>query len=179
MAKRLYGRRYAQAVFELALQSKELDKWQSDLQKIAGLTRDAEIMALLEAPKLRFEDKVKLLQEKLPGVSPLALNLAYLLASKNRLAIATSIADDYQSLLNDYRGIVETEVTTAVTLTDDEKKEFKERIKTLLGKEIVLKTRVDPNLVGGIVVRAGGKLIDGSARSRLLNLKKQLVGVRS
>lgn len=179
MAKRLYGRRYAQAVFEIALQTKELDKWQADLRKIAGLTEDAEVMALLEAPKLRFDDKVKLLQEKLRGVSSLALNLAYLLVSRNRLGIAPGIADDYERLYNSYKGIEEAEVTTAVTLTDDEKKEFKESIKTLFGKEIVLKTKVDPNLVGGIVVRAGGKLIDGSTRSRLLSLKKELVGVTS
>lgn len=179
MARKLYARRYAQAVFEIALERKELEKWQSDLKEIARLGDDAEVMALLEAPKLHLEDKVKLLKAKLSSVSPLALNLVYLLVAKNRLGVISEVAEEYERLLNSYRGIEEAEVTTVVPLTDDERLNLKESIKAIVGKEIVLKTEVDPNLVGGIVVRVGGKLIDGSTRSRLLALRKELAGIAS
>jgi F-type H+-transporting ATPase subunit delta len=179
VAKRLYAGRYAQAVFEIALERKELDKWQSDLKQIASLGEDAEVMALLEAPKLHFDDKAKLLREKLRSVSPLALNLVYLLVAKNRLDVISELAEEYRRLLNSYRGIEEAEVTTVVLLSDDEKLNLKESIKAIVGKDIVLKTEVDPNLIGGIVVRVGGKLIDGSTRSRLLTLRKELAGVGS
>ncbi len=179
MAKRVFARRYAQAVFEIALERKELDKWQSDLRKIASLGKDAEVITLLQTPRLSFHDKAKLLAEKLRGINPLALNLVYLLVARDKLDVISGIAEEYETLLNEYRGIAEAEVTTVVPLTDDEKLNLKESIKAIVGKEIVLKTEVDPNLIGGIVVRVGGKLIDGSTRSRLLALKKELVGVGS
>ncbi len=179
MARRVYARRYAQAVIEIALEREELDKWQSDLREIASLRGDTEIMELLQAPRIHFEDKAKLLAERLPGINPLALNLVYLLVARNRLGVISEVAEEYERLLNSYRGIEEAEVTAAVPLTDGEKQKFKESIKALIGKEIVLKTQVDPNLIGGIVIRVGGKLIDASTRSRLLALKKELVGVGS
>ena len=75
MATRAYAKRYSQAVFEIAVERNELDRWQSDLTKIASLGDNAELTALLETPKLPFEDKVKLLSEHLSDINPLALNL--------------------------------------------------------------------------------------------------------
>ena len=77
MARKAYARRYAQAVFEMALEAKELDKWQSDLRRIASLTDNDALIAFLEIPKISFDDKARLLSEQLEDISPLALNLAY------------------------------------------------------------------------------------------------------
>ena len=79
MAKRVHAKRYSQAVFEIALETKELDRWQSDLRKIATLSEDARFIAWLESPKFHFDDKTSLLSEQLVDINPLALNLAYLL----------------------------------------------------------------------------------------------------
>ena len=176
MARRFYSKRYSQAVFEIALEKQELDSWQSDLRKIASLSQDATFIALLQSPRLRFEDKAKLLAELLSDINPLALNLVYLLVDRGRLDTAGEIADEYQQLVDSYRGIEQAEVTTAMPLSDEDRLKLARRLGAVVGKEVVLKSEVDSSLIGGIVVRIGGKLVDGSTRSQLQALKRELVG---
>jgi F-type H+-transporting ATPase subunit delta len=174
VAKRVYARRYGRAVFEIALERKELDRWQVDLEEIAALGDNAAFMALIENPKFGFEKKEKLLAKLLGDVNPLARNLVYLLVSRGRLAMIGEIAEDYHRLLDSYRGIEHAEVVTAVPLDAKEKKKLEEHLGKVVGKKIVLETSVDPGLVGGMIARVGGKLLDGSTRSQLLALKKEL-----
>ena len=174
MAKRGYAKRYSQAVFEIALERKELDKWQADLRKIASLGDDATIVAWFESPKFHFDVKAKLLSEQLGDINPLALNLAYLLIARGRLSMAGDIADEYQRLLDSYRGIEQAEVTTAVPLDDEDKTRLTERLSAVVGKKVVLKPQVDSSLLGGIIARIGYRLLDGSTSSRLLALKREL-----
>ncbi len=174
MAKRFYARRYSQAVFNIALEKKELDRWQSDLRRIASLGENAALVAWFESPKLHFDDKAKLLSERLGDINPLALNLACLLVTRGRLGMIGDIADEYQHLLDDYRGIEQAEVTTAIPLDDKDKLRLEERLGIVVGKKVVLKTEVDTSLIGGIIARIGDKLIDGSTRSKLEALKREL-----
>jgi F-type H+-transporting ATPase subunit delta len=180
VAKRIYARRYSQAVFNIALERKELDKWQADLKKMAALGRDAAFIALMENPKFGFDKKKELLSRLLDDVNPLALNLVYLLASRGSLNMVGDIADDYHRRLDDYRGIEHAEVVTAVPLGDEEKRRLEEHLGVVVGKKVVLTASVDPRLIGGMVARVGGKLLDGSVRSRLMALKSEIAsgGVR-
>jgi len=174
MAKKSFARRYSQAVFEIALEKNQLDKWQSDLGKVAALGGDAELITLLENPKIHFEAKAKLLAKALGDINPLALNLVYLLVSRGRFNMVGDIADEYQRLLDSYRGVEQAEVTTAIELDDKERRKLEERLEEVVGKKVVVKPRVDPSVLGGIVARVGGKLLDGSTRSKLVALKKTL-----
>lgn len=174
MAKKTYARRYSQAVFNIARERNELDKWQSDLRKIVTLGDDAKFIALLENPKVRFEDKAELLSKVLGEVNPLALNLVYLLVTKGRLGMVADIADEYRRLLDSYRGIEQAEVTTAIELDDEDRRRLEERLGAVVGKKVVVKPKVDPSVLGGVVARIGDKLLDGSTRSRLMALKKAL-----
>ena len=176
MARRFYARRYAQAVFEIAREKKELDRWRSDLDKIAALGEDATVVAILGNPKVSFEDKARLLSERLKGVNPLALNLVYLLVTRGRIAMLGDIADEYQRLLDSHHGIERAEVTTAVALDDNEKRKLAEQLGAVVGKKVVLETRVDKSLIGGMVARVGGKLLDGSTLSQLTAMRKILAG---
>jgi len=178
MARRVYARRYAQAVFEIALETKELDRWQSALRKIIRLVEDAILIAFVESPKIHFDDKARLLSEQLNGVNPLALNLVYLLAARGRLSMIGDIADDYQRLLDDYRGIEPAEVVTAIPLAEEDKPRLTEHLSAVAGKKVVIKSKVDPSVIGGFIARIGGKLLDGSTRSKLAALKKELVRTR-
>jgi len=176
MARKAYAKRYSQAVFEIALETKELDKWQSDLRKIVGIVGDAAFMALLESPKFHFADKARLLSERLEGINPLALNLVLLLVTRGRLDIIGDIADEYQRLLDSYRGIEQAEVMAAIPLSDEDKLKLAEHLGAIVGKKVVLKSEVDSRLIGGIVARIGGKLLDGSTRSKLVALRRELAG---
>jgi F-type H+-transporting ATPase subunit delta len=176
MPRKAYARRYAQAVFEMALEKKELEQWQSDLQKIAGAVSDANFLAALESPKIKIDDKTRLLSELLGDINPLALNLVRLLIAKASISIIGNIAEEYQRLLDSYHGIEPAEVITAVPLDDKDMQKLTENLSDLVGKKVVLKSKVDPDVIGGIVARVGGKLLDGSTRSKLAALRRELVG---
>ena len=176
MSKKAYSRRYAQAVFEMALEKKELERWQSDLQKIVGTVSDAAFLAALESPKLKFDDKTRLLSERLGEMNPLALNLVHLLVARTSIGMIGDIADEYQRLLDSYHGIEPAEVITAVPLDDKDIEKLTENLSALVGKKVVLKSEVDSSVIGGIVARVGGKLLDGSTRSKLAALRRELVG---
>jgi len=175
VARGVYAKRYAQAVFELALERKELDRWQSDLRKIANLAEDAALSAVLENPKFRFEEKAKLLSERLGKINPLALNLAYLLVSRGRLWVIGDIADEYQRRLDSHRGIERAEVTTAIPLDDEDRLKLEEHLGGIVSKKVMLEPEVDSRVIGGFVARIGGKLLDGSTRSKLEALKRELI----
>jgi len=175
MANSTYARRYSQAAFKIALEENELNRWQSDLRKVASLVKDDALFALLENPEFPFDNKAKVLSERLGDINPQALKLVSLLVSKGKLGMIGDIADEYQRLVDNYRGIEGAEVaevTTAIPLDDEDKLRLAQRLTSLLGKPIVLKPKVDSSLIGGIIIRVGDKLIDGSIRSKLVALKR-------
>jgi F-type H+-transporting ATPase subunit delta len=174
MAKKANPRRYAQAIFEIALEKKNLDRWQSDLQKVIDAVAEGDLLAALESPKIKFEDKSKLLKKQLKKINPLAMNLLKLLITKSDIGIVGEIAQEYQLLLNDYRGIKSADVLTALPLDDKDKKELADKLGKMVDAKVELKSRVEPDILGGIVARVGGKLLDGSTRSKLIALKKEL-----
>jgi F-type H+-transporting ATPase subunit delta len=176
MPRKAYARRYAQAVFEIALEKKELERWQSDLQKIVGVTADETFLAALESPKIKFEDKSRLLSERLGDISLLALNLVRLLITRTGVGVIGEIAAEYQRLVDSYHGIQTAEVTTAVPLDDRDKQKLAERLGALVGTKVLLKPEVAPDIIGGVIARVGGKLLDGSTRSKLAALKRELMG---
>ena len=176
MARKAYPRRYAQAIFEIALEKQELDKWQADLDLLAGAVADADVQAVLSSPKVKLEEKIKLLGGALDRVNPLARNLAGLLLSREGINLLAGIAGEYRRLLDEHRGIAPAEVITAVPLDDKDEKKLAERLSALAGKQVVLETNVDDDIIGGVIARIGGKLLDGSTRSKLEALRRELVG---
>jgi F-type H+-transporting ATPase subunit delta len=167
-------KRYAQAVFEIALESNKLKEWQSNLAKIAKLVEDDEFISLAENPKVPFDMKTKLVQEKLGKTEPMVLNLVYLLISKGKLKTANLISEEYDRLLNEHYGIKSAEVTTAIPLDNVEKEKLSQNLETLIGKKVSMQVQVDPDILGGFIARIDDSLIDGSIRSRLEMLKKRL-----
>jgi F-type H+-transporting ATPase subunit delta len=177
MANSAYAISRAQEIFKTALEKKELNRWQTDLRRIAGLARDSALLALLENPKVSSDEKVEALSGRLVEVSPGALTLVAELVAKGRLAVIDEIAEEYQKLVDNYRGVEGAEVaevTTAIELDDKERLALAQRLTDIIGRPIVLKPKVDPNLIGGIVIRVGDKLIDGSVRSKLEALRREI-----
>jgi F-type H+-transporting ATPase subunit delta len=180
MTVNAYARRYSQAIFRMALGQKDLNRWQSDLRKVAAIMRDSALFSLITNPRISGADKSKTLSQRLGDINPLAIKLALLLAAKGKLTVIDDVAEEYQALVDNYRGIEGTEiaeVTTAIPLDDDYRLRIAQRITEIIGKPVLLKPKVDPAIVGGIIIRVGDKLIDGSIRSKLAALKKDLGGV--
>lgn len=175
MGKRSSGKRYAQAAFELALERNELESWQKGLEKIAELTKDEELMALLQNPRLSFDAKKTLLQKQLAEINLQAFNLALLLVNQGLLRIGQQISQHYISLLDVHQGIERAKVTTALTLGDEEREAISRRLGDMSHRKVVIDGQIDPTIIGGFIARMGDKLIDGSIRQKLETLKKSLV----
>lgn len=173
MARRFLARRYAQAIFEL--DKDRIAEWQSDLEKVISLGQDATIAAYLENPNIHFEDKARLLHERLGDINPLILNLVYLLLTRSRLDMLPDIAAEYQRLVDSYHGIERAEVTTAIPLDDEARRNLSQKLSDITGKKVIIEPEyVDTSLIGGVIVRVAGKLLDGSTRGKLAALKKEL-----
>jgi F-type H+-transporting ATPase subunit delta len=180
MTVSVHARRYARTIFRMAQQNKELTRWQSDLRKIDGLLQDQTLYSLLSNQQIMWSQKEQVLKPRLGEVNPSVVKLVALLAERGKLALISEITEEYQRLVDNFRGIegAETaEVVTAVQLDADYQLKLAQRITEIVGKPVILKTSVDPSIIGGIVIRVGDKLIDGSLRTKLAALKKELGGV--
>jgi F-type H+-transporting ATPase subunit delta len=168
------AKRYAEAVFDIAREQQAFDRWRADLQAVAGVFGDPEMLGLLENAKLAVAAKTDLLRRTLTGVSPVAFNFAQLLVRRRRENLAQQIADAFNTMLDEHRGIAHAEVTTAVAVSDEERRLIVERLSQLTGKNVDVQTHVDPRIIGGMIARVGDHLIDGSTRTRLHMLRQRL-----
>lgn len=175
MISTISARRYAQAIFQIARAENKLDEWNGELRKIADLMKDEQVSDLMENPKVPFNLKADLIKAKLEKADKLVLNLCYLLISKGRLKNANQIASEYESLMDDYRGIKHAVITTAVPIDESEKLKIKGQLEKITGKKISVELQVNPAIVGGMVARIEDSLIDGSVRNKLSMLKTDLV----
>lgn len=173
------AKRYAQAAFAVALEFEEVERWAEDLDALTTLMGEPRAAAFLESDKATDADKRALLEAALADVNPRAMNLAQLLVDKRRVGLADQIRQEFHALLDEHRGIARATVTTAVPMSDEETQTVAARLSEMTGKQVIVESRVDPGILGGLVARIGDTLIDGSVRSRLLTLKRQLEGYAS
>lgn len=174
MAAGSSARRHAQAIFQIAREQDTLDKWQADLDEIASAFADPDLARVMESPRIRLDQKQELAAQRFAELDPLARNLAGLLVTRGRVALAGDIAGEYGNLLDDHRGVGAAEVTTAVPLDSQAENRIAEQMSTATGKRITLASRVDPDILGGIVIKIGDRLIDGSARTKLSAMRNSL-----
>lgn len=176
MAGESAARRYARAIFELALERNQpLEAWLSDLQTVEAALSDPAVQPTLLSPKLSFEQKRELIDRPLGGIDQLRRNLVYLLVDRGRLELLPQVVSEFRAMMLEHQGIAEATVTTAVPIGDAEA----ERIAALLGrlvhKKVLVRREVDPSIIGGVVARVGDRLINGSVAERLAALRHQLV----
>jgi F-type H+-transporting ATPase subunit delta len=170
------GRRYAEAAFELATRDKAVDAWQRDLAFAAELARDERVARAADSPAVPVAERRKVVRKLLSKrVSPLALNLALLLAERGRFAVLPDVSTEYDALVRKSRGIVAATVTTPSPLSERELAAVKKRVEQLAGAHVELSTATDPTLLGGLRVRIGDLQIDASVSGRLERLRARLV----
>ncbi|UCG84054.1 MAG: ATP synthase F1 subunit delta [Dehalococcoidia bacterium] len=169
------AKRYAQAVFQIAVENNQIDTWRSEVDTVAATLSDPQLKTILEDPKVHLDDKIELVKKCLPGLSQLALNLAFLLVTKQDIGIADRISIEYNRMADAYQGLEHARVTTAVELNEDDRERLSKHLATMTGKKVTVETDVDATIIGGYVARIGDKLLDGSTRAKLEALKKKLV----
>jgi F-type H+-transporting ATPase subunit delta len=178
MATSEYAKNLAKALFEDAAKENELIKWLGELRLISDVVKDKSVSSALQKPGNSFEEKSKLLRDRIGVLNPRLLNMVGLLAEKNKLSELDDVSLEYQRLVDAHHGIEgaeAAEVTTAVPLDEEETLKLGKRLGEMLGRPVTLSVVVDPELLGGVVIRVGDKLIDGSVRHRLQTLSKELI----
>jgi F-type H+-transporting ATPase subunit delta len=176
MADLAAARRYAQAAFDLANETGgDLDSWRADLDDVATVLAESDAAPMLADARIPVERRLAAV-ERMLDVPPLALNVARLLVQKGRSLDARAVADAFGRMADEAQGIQHAVVTTAVELTPEQAATVRSRLGASLGATVKLTTVVEPRLVGGIVIRVGDRLVDGSVRARLRRLEKELSG---
>ena len=170
------AKRYAQAAFELARDKAELDVWERDLSALGEALTTPGAMPFLVGRQMPEEGKQDFLRRVIGQPAPLVWNLLRLLSEKNRLGLLPQIIEAFQQLVDEERGIAHAQVVTAVPMSGEERAAIARRLSELTGKQVQIETREDAEILGGLVARIGDRLIDGSARTRLLALKRRLAG---
>ena len=168
------ARRYAQAFFQIALETNELDGRLEELQLIGQALQDEDFAALLAAPQVKLADKIRVIAEILSSVSPLARNLVSLLASRGMVSLVPGILQHYMRFLDEHNGIERAEVLTAVPLESQQGARVVQLLQDLVGKEVQITSRVEPLILGGMVAKVGDRIIDGSTKTRLQDMRKDL-----
>ncbi len=169
------SRRFAQAAFQIAVEGDQLDEWRQDLATVAQAMQGSDLATLLDSPQVPLDRKLSVIDEVLgEDVGPLARNLAGLLASRDAAGTIPDIADHFERMLDAHRGVVRAEVTAAVELSQEQIERLERTIGGAVGADVVVEARVDPAVIGGVIVRVDDRLIDGSVRTRLQEMKREL-----
>ena len=172
------ARRYAKAIFELAVEANSVDKVTEELRTIGETIRGhAELKSVLSNPTIAPEARKAVLEGVLGklGVSPLVKHTLLLVADHRRTEIIPQMADVVQELGDVRAGKIRAEVTSAQALTDQQAQRIAAALEKLTGRKVSLKRSVDPALIGGVITRVGDKVFDGSVRSRLVAVRQALL----
>jgi F-type H+-transporting ATPase subunit delta len=171
--------RYARALFELAQEQKAVDAVSADLASLRrAMETSSDLNRLVRSPVFGAEDQAKALKAVLEkmGANALSIKFVLLVAQKRRLFVLTQIIRQYEHLVAKSRGETEAEVTAARALNDAEIDALKAALKSSLGKEPRLHAKVDPALLGGLIVKVGSRMIDSSLRTKLDGLRAAMKG---
>jgi F-type H+-transporting ATPase subunit delta len=169
-------RRYAEAAFEVAERDKTVDAWRSELEVAASLAGDERALEVLANPAIPGERRAEALGEMLgKRVSKPVQNLVQLMLRRGRIDELPRVAAEFRRLDDARQGVIHATATSASELTKDEVRAITARLEQQTGGHVSLDVKVDPSLLGGLIVRVGDRLIDGSVRGRLERLRNQLI----
>ena len=166
---------YARALYDAAIQAGRLETVQQELGEFVACVRDVpELRAVLRNPQLDPRAKRSALEAIAGDADELGRNFLLLLAEKNRIAEVEEIVRELDRLVAREQGQLTVELTTAGELSEDEARVIVDQIAAASGRRVEATRKVDPELIGGIVLQAGSFLVDASVRGRLNRLRQQL-----
>ena len=174
MAKRDSApRRYAEAAFQLATRDGSIETWRRELERAAAET-DGQLMDVLANPALPLDQRLDAANRVFADLSQPVRNMIGLLVRRRRIEQLHRVVTEFVRLDDRRQNVIHATATSAAPLTDLEVKALTARLEQMSGGRIALSTDVDESLLGGLIVRVGDRLIDGSVRGRLERLRTQL-----
>ena len=168
---------YAEALIEAARERDELEEVLSDLQEFVTAVRETEELRLFfYGGQVPERQKRRALNGLTEGMKTSTTSFLKVLADNGREEILEDVLRRYEEIVKEHLGRIEVEVTTAVELSGESERRLRERLGNVLeGREVILETNVDQDLIGGAVFRFGGRMMDGSIRGRLESLREGML----
>jgi F-type H+-transporting ATPase subunit delta len=169
------ARRYAEAVFQIAQRDDTVGEWLEQLDRVAAALTEEQVVRRLEDPAVPFAERHGAFRAlfKDEMLEPL-YSLLGIVLRRRRLELLPGIAREYRALYDRNAGIVEATATSAAELDQREVTALRERLEKITGARVELRLAVDPALLGGVQVRMGDQLLDGSVRGRLERLRERI-----
>ena len=166
--------RYATALFELARDQKVVDEIKADLDRFEGLLNEsADLKRLVRSPVFAAADQSRALSAVLDkaGIAGISANFLKVLTANRRLFVVADVIRAYRTLVARFKGEATADVTVAEALSDKNLDALKVALKSVTGKDVALNVKVDPSIIGGLVVKLGSRMIDSSLRTKLNSIK--------
>ena len=166
--------RYATALFELARDEKAIDAVAADLDKFeAMLNESADLKRLVRSPVFAADAQLKALTAVLDkaGISGVSANFLKVLTENRRLFAVADVIGAFRALVARFKGEATADVTVAEALSDKNLDALTAALKSVTGKDVTLKVKVDPAIIGGLVVKLGSRMVDSSLRTKLNSIK--------
>jgi F-type H+-transporting ATPase subunit delta len=173
--------RYATALFELAQEADQIDAVQADLDRFDALhTESEDLRRLVRSPVFSADEQLKAISAVLDraGISGLTSNFIRLVAQNRRLFAVSGMIRAFRALVARSRGEMTAEVTVAEPLSDARLEEVKQALREITSKEVNLQVKVDPKIIGGIIVQLGSRMVDASLRTKLTAIQTAMKEVR-
>jgi F-type H+-transporting ATPase subunit delta len=166
---------YARSLFEVAQESGKLDEVREQLGQFAdALDGDRELQVFFFSPYFSTEEKKDGLAKVIEGAEPAVLSFFELLVEKHRMPVIFRIRRDYDQLWERENKLLPVEITSAVELDDEIARRIGDQIGEQTGQRVELTKTVDPDIIGGLVLRVGNSILDASIRNRLETLRKNV-----
>jgi F-type H+-transporting ATPase subunit delta len=167
---------YARSLFEVAKEQDKLDTVRHQLGEFAdALSETRELQVFFFSPYFSTQEKKDGLERAVTDTDPAVLNFLELLIEKHRMPVLFRIRAEYDRLWEDENKLLPVEITSAIELDKDIVKQLGDRISDQTGRKVELSSRVEPDILGGIVVQVGNAVLDASVRNRLDQLRRQVV----
>ena len=172
-----YAKKYAAAMFVWSQEENRLPQHGAQLTQISNLFEDSrELKAFMDNPQIDLQVKKNLMSKILADdFDAPVCNFILLLIDKHRISLLTEIIADFHAFSNKALGIQIVYVKTAFALTDAQRTSLLQKLESITEKTIQLKANIDPSIIGGVIIKSGDRLIDGSVIGQLKSIKKQLV----
>ncbi|MFS0862973.1 F0F1 ATP synthase subunit delta [Fredinandcohnia sp. 179-A 10B2 NHS] len=177
MSKGIVAKRYAVALFQVAKEQNALDQFEEEIRTVKQVfSNNEDFQNVLKNPKLTVESKKSIVTEAFAGFSQMTLNTLYILIDRHREDIIADVADEFVALVNDEKGIAEATVYSVRPLTKDEETGLSTVFASKIGKRSLrIQNVVDSSLIGGVKLRIGNRIYDGSVKGKLERLERELI----
>jgi len=177
MSDLVVAKRYAVALFQLAKEKNLLDQMEEELRVVREVvSENAELNSILKSPKVSKDKKQQLIQSSFSSLTPYVINTLLILIDRHREDHIAQVASDFIELADNEKGVAEATVTSVRPLTEEESKELSAAFAAKLGKKSLrIQNIVDSNLLGGLKLRVGNRIYDGSLQGKLERLERQLL----